>query len=133
MSVNLLSERHLSAIIGAGIHLAARQPLMWATASGAFTLTPQTATAAVHMLESANRAALVERYADEPETEPSYTYTGSSKIVDPVAVIKLIHSYQYQCSDWSQWPDSEARTACEAITRLCCTCLAGYGHAPWVV
>lgn len=80
------------------------------------------------VLVDANKRSVNHRY-EEDEIEDPYTFTYHPGPFEPVAILRALSCYEYQCSDDPGWRASEAREFCEALRTWTITQLAGWDQA----
>ena len=80
------------------------------------------------LLVDANKRSVNYLY-DEDEIEEPYTFTYHAGPFNPVAILRALSCYEYQCSDDPGWQDSEAREFCEALRSWTITQLPGWDQA----
>lgn len=119
MSAFLVSDNHLHAICSFADKLKAR----------GITSLPDHGHLFV-AFKNANLLALQDRYGDPIEdVAPSVR-----KIPVPVvSLLKACHCLDYQCSDWSKWPESFAKKYLDVIQSAAVMDLPGYEEAPWAI
>lgn len=91
---------------------------------------------AVAQLYAANEHAMQDRYGDAPlSTPPTICASDFDRLAptlaNPIAVIKLAHSYEYQACEWAQWEGSAAQQIVRRAIDRAARALPGYSRAPW--
>jgi len=61
------------------------------------------------LLAAANGRAVAERYREPRETMPTWDHVDTSEF-SPVQIVKAVDCIEYQCSNWTGWPGSDAET-----------------------
>jgi hypothetical protein len=85
------------------------------------------------LLHRANLAAFADRYPREGAAlaEPFDYRPVAASWLPAIQIVKACDCLDYQCSDWTGWPDSEARRILRAIREKAIRMLPGYEAAAW--
>jgi hypothetical protein len=126
MSAFLCSSTHVSRIVNA------------AKQAGVPMLDDETPEVMFDLLVAENRRSLLARYGDDDRDVPM-TYEPTATAADPVAVVKLLHSYSYQSCEHDGWDTCAVREWIDGLElRLRLPSQAGrlrdlpeYDRAPW--
>lgn len=94
-------------------------------------LTRETANRVGAMLWNENKRSVDHRYNEANDREV-YRFA-SSRVTNPVAVLKAIHCYEYQSCEHPEWETSEAHAFCEALSGAMVRSLPGYDAAEWAI
>jgi hypothetical protein len=126
MSCYIVSESHLSALV----RYACTQNLNVYNDHGK-VYAPGEEQEAVNFLDAANTNAYNERYK---ESEPQgASYRPEAPLPSHIEVIKLASCFDYQASDWSQYPGSDAERFIRHIERHAVRQLPGFKEATWEI
>lgn len=91
------------------------------------------------MLEAENRRSYEYRYGkDTPTTESlaladPYVFKVPKKRLEAIALLKVIHCYEYQACECPDWAFSEAHAFCRTLEHEIICAMPGYSEAPWGV
>lgn len=97
------------------------------------------------MLWQENLASVTARYPDDASGErpgpcgltdeqiAAYTYTSPRTRLEPVAILKALHCYEYQSCEHDGWRGSEAYQFCQALQAAMISALPGYDEADWEI
>ena len=106
----------------------------WAVANGAAAfidgLSPRELAAELHR---ANCAAYRERYGENGGESYSFTMRPEVHAMPAVQVLKACNCFDYQASDWTDYPGSVAQRAIERIREHAITYVPGYRAAAWTL
>lgn len=72
-------------------------------------------------------------YNDHDVLEGNITFVFSYKMLSPVEIIKACQCYDYQCSDLSDYEDSDADRISKTIMNRAIAKLPGYADAKWEI
>ena len=132
MSAFIVSDRHISALLRAGLERDGYgQTVQW-------PLTRANASEVGAMMLRENIASVVYRYdKDEPSRYPNanpeqFRFRDSLPL-SPVETLKLISSYEYQSCEHPAWECSDARRFCEALRQHAIGRLPGWDKAAWTI
>lgn len=146
MSAFIVSEAHINTLVCAGLHRRGgygQGPLYFIFLDG-LRLNDDTATTLGRMLWAENVASVRYRYPDcapddlpgpipTPDPERYFVAFSLNQPLNPVAVLKLLSSYEYQSCEHPAWEASDAKRYCDALRHDLITRLPGYDDAPWEV
>jgi hypothetical protein len=127
MSCYIVSDSHLSALV----RYACTQNLNVYSASGR-VYAPGEEQQAVTLLGAANTRAYTERYG-AGRTADGVAYLPAAPLPSHMEVIKLASCFDYQASDWSQYPGSDAERFIRYVERHAVRQLPGYKEAAWEI
>lgn len=131
MSASVVSKQHIDAIITGA--LPRRGDTGWIRWSDpvetgrTHVLNLDTADRAGSLLWQENRISVNHRYNDGDEIDPIYTFRRVR--YSPVAVLKLIDSYEYQSCEHPAWEQSQAMRLCYQLRKQVISNLPGYDDA----
>lgn len=94
-------------------------------------LTRDTANRVGAMLWNENKRSVDHRYNEANDREV-YRFA-SSRVTNPVAILKAINCYEYQSCEHPEWETSEAQAFCAALTGAMVRSLPGYDEAEWEI
>lgn len=139
----MVSERHVSVIVQAGLALAPTRLPSWpADLNNGDTgternrwgvrrrLTRESASTVGQILLSACARSVDQKYGED-DNETPYLYRAPGGRWQPIEVLKAIDCYRYQACEADDWEESEAATICDCIYRALVTMLPGYEEAAW--
>lgn len=138
MSAFVVDKTHIDAILTAALELTRPgDSLYWYDPSaeqGARPnfLTRETAGRVGAVLWAENVRSVNYRYRED-EIEQAYEFTRLRGHPTPVALMSLLHGFEYQACEHPGWRDSEAHAIVRRLERLAMTRLPGYSDAPWSV
>lgn len=84
------------------------------------------------LLLAENNKSYNHRYNVDGECEGAYN-TEFNLALNPLEIIKLCHSLEYQSSQHPEWTDSEAKAVLDAVISAATYKLPGYAGAPWTL
>ena len=132
MSAFLVSEKHISILVGAWLALPSvfRPPLpvAWEDNDGSGL------TGVGRCLLRENMASLAAHYHDKIDEQALADYYFDSHAADRLSIvekIKAVHCYRYQASEHEGWEKSDARHFCEDLESALVHELPGYRDAAW--
>lgn len=141
MSVLMVSEAHIRALVTAGLELAGHPPIRWdhyrdgKFVGPGFYLTPETAEQAGQMLWDANWRWYAARYQDpdHPQQPPVYQHQRYRGRLDPMRVLVLLDAYEYQCDEAPDWWASHAHQFVRDLRTRMIRRLPGFDAEPWLI
>lgn len=91
------------------------------------------------MLEAENARSYRCCYGGDTPTDAAlaladpYVFRAPKKQHSAIALLKIIHCYEYQSCESDDWAFTEARAFCRTLEREIVCSLPGYSDAPWGV
>ncbi len=136
MSAFILSQRHIDAIVTAGMAVKAFSPKHG-------QMTRENANDIGIMLLEENYNSVNHRY-ERDDTRAAYAYrfyppfsVGTLRGPDAcqaiAAALKALDCYEYQSCEHAAWEQSTANRLCQTIRSLLTAALPGYDQAPWEI
>lgn len=154
MSAFIVSEKHIEAMVSAGVSLKVRwmapeepeasdyqsgEP--WGTTATVNAqrrireATRETANETGRMLLMENARSVAFRYEEaiDADTTLAATFKAHGLQHNIVDLLKAIDCYEYQSCERPQWASSEAHEFCEALRGALIRALPGYSDAAWEI
>jgi hypothetical protein len=133
MSAFVVTKQHIDAMLTAGMpRPGERGCVRWndpVDPGREHVLTQDTADRVGALLWQENRVSVNHRYHDGDQIDVIYSFEWLWR--EPVTVLKLIDSYEYQSCEHSGWKESQAKRVCDQLRKLVISKLPGYDEAPW--
>lgn len=133
MSAYVVSKQHIDAIVTGGLPRRGESGwIRWSDpveVGRTHILNQDTVDRAGALLWQEIRISVNHRYHDGDEIDVIYSFRRLWQ--SPVAVLKLIESYEYQSCEHPSWDESQAKRLCDQLRKQVVSKLPGYDEAPW--
>lgn len=128
MSAFLCSDQHINTIVSFGVLNEASY-----YRDNRHHYLKQERDASAQILKNTNIDAINARYREGCQHESIFFRQAGARDLEPVAVLKLCNSYDYQACEVPDYENTEAAKIVDSVRHVAIRKLPGYDDLPWAI